>query len=111
MQDKKKVVALIEPQAGNVDPITQKAILSRYAEKHRIKIDRKIGEQAPESGTAGDPGHRDLINDIRDGGVERLLVLSNVKYMIPEEVLIECRKANVKVDFIDVQREGGLMHQ
>lgn len=110
MQTKKEVVALIEPQASNLDPITQKSILSRYAEKHGIRIDRRVGEQVPQAGVAGEPGHRNLLNDIKDGRVERLLVLSDVKYVIPEEVFIECRKANVKVDLIDIQREGGLMH-
>jgi hypothetical protein len=109
MQTKKKVIALVEPQAGNVDPVTQKAILARYAEKHSIKIDQEIGGWTPEAGTAGKPEHRNLINDIRGGGVGRLLVLADVRHAIPEEVMAECRKAKIKVDFIDVLKEGGLM--
>jgi hypothetical protein len=38
-----------------------------------------------------------------------LLVLADVKYIVPEAVLKECRKAGVKVDFIDVQQERGLI--
>lgn len=109
MQTKRKVVALIEPAAENVDPITQKAIIARYAKKHGFHIDWTIGEWAPESGAAGEPEHRNLINDIRDAGVDRLLVLADVKYIVPEAVLKECRKAGVKVDFIDVQQERGLI--
>lgn len=108
MQIKKKTVALVESAAGNVDPIAQKAILARYADKHRVHIDWMIGEWTPGSGTAGEPEHRNLLNDIRDGGVGRLLVLTEVRHAVPEEVLDECRKAGVKVDFIDVQLERGL---
>lgn len=108
MQTKKKTVALVESAAGNVDPISQKAILARYAAKHRFDIDLMIGEWTPSSGTAGEPEHRNLLNDIRDGGVGRLLVLTEVRHAVPGEVLEECRKAGVKVDFIDVQLERGL---
>jgi hypothetical protein len=108
MQNKKKTVALVEPAAGNVDPISQKAILRRYAGKHKLDIDLMIGEWAPSSGTAGEPEHRNLLNDIRDGGVGRLLVLTEVRHAVPDEVLEECRKAGVKVDLIDVQKERGL---
>lgn len=108
MQIKKKTVALVESAAGNVDPISQKAILARYAGKHKLKIDLMIGEWTPASGTAGEPEHRNLVNDIRDGGVGRLLVLLEARHAVPDEVLEECRKAGVKVDFIDVQQERGL---
>lgn len=108
MQIKKKTVALVESAAGNVDPISQKAILARYAAKHRLDIDLMIGEWTPSSGAAGEPQHRNLLNDIRDGGVGRLLVLVEVRHAVPDEVLEECRKAGVKVDFIDVQQERGL---
>jgi hypothetical protein len=108
MQLKKKTVALVEPAAGNVDPISQKSILARYAEKHKLEIDLTIGEWAPGSGAAGEPEHRNLLNDIRQGGVGRLLVLSNVRHLVPDEVIEECRKAGVKIDFIDVQQERGL---
>jgi hypothetical protein len=108
MQKKRKVIGLIEPQASNIDATTQKAILSRYAHKHKIKIDKQVGQWAPESGAAGEPEHLDLLNDIEDGGVERLLVLADVKHAIPEEIFAECRKAHVKVDLIDVQQEQGL---
>jgi hypothetical protein len=108
VQIKKKTVALVESAAGNVDPIAQKAILARYAEKHRFRIDLMIGEWTPSSGTAGEPEHRNLLNDIRDGGVGRLLVLIEVRHAVSDEVLEECRKAGVKVDFIDVQQESGL---
>ncbi|MFY9608835.1 MAG: hypothetical protein WAU45_09505 [Blastocatellia bacterium] len=108
MQTKKKTVALVESSAGNVDPISQKAILTRYAAKHGFDIDSMIGEWTPSSGTAGKPEHRNLLNDIRDGGVGRLLVLIEVRHAVPEEVLEECRKAGVRVTFIDVQQERGL---
>ena len=108
MQIKKKTIALVESAAGNVDPIAQKAILARYADKHRFDIDQMIGEWTPSSGTAGEPEHRNLVNDIRDGGVGRLLVLTEVRHAIPDEVLEECRNAGVKVEFIDVQQESGL---
>lgn len=108
MQIKKKTVALVESAAGNVDPISQKAILSRYAHKHKLDIDLMVGERTPSSGAAGPPSHRNLLNDIREGGVGRLLVLAEVRHAIPDEVLEECRKAGVKVDFIDVQQESGL---
>jgi hypothetical protein len=108
MQTKKKTVALVEPAAGNVNPISQKATLARYAHKHKLDIDLMIGEWTPSSGTAGPPEHRNLLNDIRDGGVGRLLVLAEVLHDVPEEVFEECRKAGVKVDLIDVQQERGL---
>ena len=85
-----------------------KAILARYAAKHRIEVDLTIGEWTPGSGAAGEPEHRNLLNDIKDGGVGRLLVLVEVRHAVPDEVLDECRKAGVKVDFIDVQQERGL---
>ncbi|HSB11541.1 MAG TPA: hypothetical protein VLM38_18780 [Blastocatellia bacterium] len=108
MQIKKKTVALVEPAAGNVDPVSQKAILARYANKHRLDVDLVIGEWSPSLGTAGEPEHRNLLNDIRDGGVGRLLVLADVRHAVPDNVLAECRKAGVKVDFIDVLQERGL---
>jgi hypothetical protein len=67
-----------------------------------------IGEFSPSSGTAGKPEHSNLLNDIRDGGVGRLLVLAEVRHAVPDQVIDECRKTGVKVDFIDVQQEGGL---
>jgi len=108
MQIKRKTVALVESAAGNVDPISQKAILARYAAKHKLAIDLTIGEWTPSAGAAGEPKHRNLLNDIRDGGVGRLLVLAEVRHAVPDEVFEECRKAGVKVDFVDVQQERGL---
>jgi hypothetical protein len=104
----RKTVALIEPQAQNVDPHTQKFILSRYAEKHGMRIDLIIGERAPELGAAGAPEHRNLLNEIRAGGVDRVLVLAEVKHAVPAELQAECRKQHVKLELVDVQQEGGL---
>ena len=47
MQAKKKVVALIETAAGNVDAAYQRAILTRYAELHQMEVDTAYGERAP----------------------------------------------------------------
>ena len=109
MQLKRQVVALIEPAAQNVDANTQKAVIARYAAKHGLEIDWTIGEGARGSGTAAEPEHRNLINNIRNRGVARLLVLAEVEYLVPPMLLEECRKTGVKVDFIDVQRERGLL--
>jgi hypothetical protein len=109
MQAKKKTVALVEPDAGNVDASLQKSILTQYAKKHGIKIDVTYGERAPLAGAAGHLDHRNIINDVTSGGVGLLLVVQDVRHSVPEELLKECENAGVNVKFIDVQRERGLM--
>jgi hypothetical protein len=108
MQAKKKIVALIEPAAGNVDAAYQRAVLKRYAELHRMEIDHMYGERAPLAGTAGEPRHRGLVNDIKSGGVSRLLILADVRHAVPEDVLKAAREAGVEVEFVDVQQHRGL---
>jgi hypothetical protein len=108
MQAKKKIVALIEPAAGNVDAAYQRAVLKRYAELHDMEIDHMYGERAPLAGTAGSPRHGDLVNDIKSGGVGRLLILADVRHAVPEDVLTAAGKAGVEVEFIDVQQHRGL---
>jgi hypothetical protein len=109
MQAKKKTVAIVEPDAGNIDASLQKYILTQYAKKHGISIDVMYGERAPLAGAAGRIDHRNVINDVRSGGVGLLLVVQDVRHSVPEELLKECEKAGVKVKFIDVQQESGLM--
>jgi hypothetical protein len=104
----KKVVALIEPAAGNVDAAYQRAVLKRYAELHQIELGHLYGERAPLAGAAGAPRHRDLINDIKSGGVSRLLILADVRHAVPEDVLTVAQEAGVEVQFVDVQQERGL---
>jgi hypothetical protein len=108
MQAKKKTVALIEPAAGNVDAAYQRAVLKRYAELHHMELDHMYGERAPLAGTAGAPRHRDLVNDIKSGGVGRMLILADVRHAVPEEVLQAARQASVEVEFVDVQQHRGL---
>jgi hypothetical protein len=108
MQAKKKTVALIEPAAGNIDASYQKAILVRYAEMHNIEIDKIYGERAPLAGTAGEAEHRNLLNDIKDGGVGLLLVLADARHAVPNEILDACRDEGVTLKFVDVQQERGL---
>ena len=105
--EKKKVVALVEPTAGNLDASFQEVTLRRYAERHGLGIDLLIGGRTPHAGASGKPEHRNLLNDINNGEVGRLLVLQEVRHYVPEELLTACRKAGVKVDFIDVQQERG----
>jgi hypothetical protein len=109
MQAKKKTVALVEPDAGNIDSSLQKSILTRYADKHGIDIDTMYGERTPLAGAAGGVKHRDVINDIRGGGVGLLLIVQDVRHAVPEELLKECENAGVTLKFIDVQQERGLM--
>ena len=109
MQAKKKTVALVEPDAGNIDSSLQKSILTRYAEKHGIHIDTMYGERAPLAGAPGGIDHRDVINDIKSGGVGLLLVVQDARHAVLEELLQECEKAGATVKFIDVQQERGLM--
>jgi hypothetical protein len=108
MQDKKKTVALIEPAAGTADQNHQKSILARYAQLHNIKIDHIYGERSPLAGAAGEVDHKQVLNDIKDGGVGLLLVLSDVRHSIPKEVFDACREAGVTVKMVDVQQERGL---
>ena len=108
MQATKKTVALIETAAGNVDAAYQRAILTRYAELQQFEVDTIYGERAPLAGTAAAPEHRNVINDIKSGGVGRLLILADVRHAVPEEVLTEARNAGVEVKFVDVQQERGL---
>jgi len=108
MQAKKKTIALIEPAAGNVDSSYQKAILARYAQLHNIKIDHIYGERAPLAGTAGEVDHGQVLNDIKDGGVGLLLVLSDVRHAIPQELFDACRESGVTVKMVDVQQDRGL---
>lgn len=108
MQATKKTIALIETAAGNVDAAYQKAILTRYAEMQKIEIGTTYGARAPQAGTADPTEHRNVINDIRSGGVGRLLILADVRHAVPEEVLTEARNAGVEVKFVDVQQERGL---
>ena len=108
MQAKKKTVALIEPAAGNVDAAYQKTVLKRYAELHRLEIDHMYGERVPLAGTADELRHRDLVNDIKSGGVGHLLILADVRHAVPEDVLQAARQANVEVEFVDVQQHRGL---
>jgi hypothetical protein len=108
MQAKKKTVALIEAAAGNVDSSFQKSVLTRYAEKHNLDIDNFVGDRTPREGAAGQTEHRDLLNNIREGGVGMLLVLSDARHAVPEEILEECRAAGATVKFVDVQEERGL---
>jgi hypothetical protein len=108
MQAKKKTIALIEPAAGDVDSSYQKAILVRYAQSHNIKIDHIYGERAPQAGTAGEIDHRQVLNDIKDGGVGLLLVLSDVQHVIPKELFDACRESGVTVKIVDVQQDRGL---
>ncbi|HEX5732608.1 MAG TPA: hypothetical protein VF131_07215 [Blastocatellia bacterium] len=108
MQANKKTVALIEPAAGNLDAAFQRATLARYAQLHHIEIGHFCGERTPTAGAAGNPEHKDLISEIRGGGVVRLLVMADVRHAVPEDVLAECRKAGVEVIFVDVQQERGL---
>jgi hypothetical protein len=109
MQAKKKTVAIVEPDAGNVDASLQKYILTQYAKKHGIDIDVMYGERAPLAGAAGGIDHRNVINDVASGGVGLLLVVQDVRHAVPEELFKECEKAGVTVKFIDVQQERGLM--
>ncbi|HKQ04832.1 MAG TPA: recombinase family protein [Blastocatellia bacterium] len=108
MQSNNRSVALIEPAAGNVDAAFQRATLKRYAESHHFEISHFCGDRAPLAGAAGNPEHKNLINEIRGGAVGRLLILADVRHAVPEEVLEECRKAGVEVIFVDVQQERGL---
>ena len=108
MQANKKTVALIEPAAGNVNAAFQRATLARYAQLHHLEISHFSGERAPSAGAAGNPEHKNLINEIRSGAVGRLLVLADVRHAMPEDVLAECRNAGVEVTFVDVQQERGL---
>src|SRR5205085_1094073 len=105
MQAKKKTVVLIEPAAGNVDAAYQRAVLKRYAELHRLEIDHMYGEYTP---LAGEPRHRDLVNDIKSGGVSRLLILADVRHGLARDVLKAARKAGVEVEFVDVEQNRGL---
>ena len=104
----RKTVALIEPAAGNVDAAYQRAILTRYAELHGFEVDTIFGERAPQAGAADSPEHRDLVNAIKSGGVGRLLILTDVRHAVPEDVLTEARNAQVEVKFVDVQQDRGL---
>ena len=108
MQAKKKTVALVEPAAGNVDASFQRSVLTRYAQKHNLTIDWMIGERAPLAGASDNVEHRNLINEIKGGGVERLLILADVRHAVPESVIEASRASGVEVDFIDVQQERGL---
>jgi hypothetical protein len=108
MQATKKTIALIETAAGNVDAAYQRAILTRYAELQQLEIGTTYGERAPLAGTAAAPDHRDVINDIKSGGVGRLLILADVRHAVPEAVLAEADNAGVEVKFVDVQQERGL---
>ena len=108
MQAKKKVVALIETAAGNVDAAYQRAILTRYAELHQMEVDTAYGERAPLAGAAAAPEHRNLVNDIKSGGVGHLLILADVRHAVPEEVLTAASEAGVEVKFVDVQQDRGL---
>jgi hypothetical protein len=108
MQAKKKNVMLIEPAAENVDASFQKATLSQYAGKHNIDIDNIVGERTPLAGKAGNPDHRNLLNDIKDGGVGLLLILDDVRHAVPDEIVAACREAGTTVKFVNVQQERGL---
>lgn len=108
MQAKKKTVAMIEPTAGNVDASFQRTVLTRYAEKHDLTIDWTIGERAPLAGTAGDVEYRNLINEITQGTVGRLLILADARHEVPDNVIAAAREHGVEVDFVDVQQERGL---
>ncbi len=108
MQANKRTVALIEPAAGNVNASFQRATLKRYAELHHFEVSHFFGDRAPLAGTAGNPEHRNLINEIRSGAVGRLLILADARHAVPEEILKESRKAGVEVIFVDVQQHRGL---
>jgi hypothetical protein len=104
----KKTVALIEPTARNVDVAFQRATLADYAKKYNFEIDLFIGDRAPAAGTAGGVDHRNLVNDIKQGGVGQLLILADARSAVPEEVLDEAKEAGVTVKFVDVHQESGL---
>jgi hypothetical protein len=108
MQAKRQNVALIETAAGNVDASIQRATLTQYAAKHNIEIDNIVGERAPSAGRAGEPDHRDLLNNIRDGGVGLLLIMEDVRHSVSDEVLSACRDADVTVKFVNALEERGL---
>ncbi len=108
MQGKKKTVALVESAAGNVDASFQRTVLTRYAQKYNLTVDWMIGDRAPLAGTADDTEHRNLINEIKNGGVERLLILADVRHEVPETVIAAAREHDIAVDFVDVQQERGL---
>jgi hypothetical protein len=108
MQARKKTVALIEPTARNVDVAFQRATLANYAKKYNFEIDLFIGDHAPVAGTAGPVDHRNLINDIKDGGVGQLLILADARHAVPEKVLEAAKESGAIVKFVDVQQERGL---
>lgn len=108
MQAKRKNVALIESAAETADASYQKATLARYAEIHDIEIHKTYGERAPLAGAAGETEHKNLLNDIKDGGVGLLLALADVRHAVPDEILKACRELDVTVKFVDVQQDRGL---